>query len=574
MVRSPAPFLILVVALVSGCDDDQHAPAPKPGPSTSATDSDDCVQPTCRNVPLPLSAHAIRLTHAQWENTVRDLLHLAAAPGLSVSFPADPAPPGDRFGTAADSLLVTSALWHEYQRAAEALAELVVTTPSTLDALLPTAAKSGDDVEARTSAFVEDFLPRAYRRPVTPAEVAAAVALGARAAASDATSEPFLLQVRWILAGVLQSASFLYRLEGGEGAVVDGRSRLGPYELASKLSYSLWGTMPNDELRGYAASGRLSRPDTVTSIVKEMVATPSFDRTLVDFHDQLFRIPAFSGVVRQSKLFPKFYPQFGADAQEDVRRTIQDLIVTNPGTVADLYGSRAAWVNASLAGVYGIDPASVPGLAAAPTTFMRVEMPRPRAGILSHVGWLAMQGKPKDPATIQRGVFVARHTLCLPIGSPPPAAAGKDPSQILAPTNRERVSGLTAGCGDGCHGGAGGVINPFGFAFEEFDSLGQLRTTDGAFAIDSTGSVPPLPNGFSLPSDFADASSLMALLSENPWTHACYAAHWNAYLNGTSDLRPTSAWLAPVVAKSLKGASVRDLVAELVQQDAFTTVSH
>ena len=181
----------------------------------STADSDDCVQPTCRNVPLPSSAHAIRLTHAQWENTVRDLLHLAAAPGLSSSFPADPAPPGDRFGTAADSLLVTSALWHEYRRAAEALAELVVTTPSTLEALLPPAAKSGDDVEARTSAFVEDFLPRAYRRPVTPAEVAAAVALGNRAAASDATSEPFLLRVRWILAGVLQSASFLYRLEGG-----------------------------------------------------------------------------------------------------------------------------------------------------------------------------------------------------------------------------------------------------------------------------------------------------------------------------------------------------------------------
>ena len=135
------------------------------------------------------------------------------------------------------------------------------------------------------------------------------------------------------------------------------------------------------------------------------------------------------------------------------------------------------------------------------------------------------------------------------------------------------MSGLTAGCGDGCHGGAGGVINPFGFAFEEFDALGQLRTTDGAFPIDSTGSVAPLPNGFSLPSDFSNASSLMTLLSESPWTHACYAAHWNAYLNGISDLRTTSAWLAPIVTRSLKGASVRDVVAELVQQDAFTTVS-
>lgn len=574
MVRSPALFLMLVVALVGGCDDEEHPQTQKADPNTAAAaaDSTDCVQPTCRNVPLPSSAHAIRLTHAQWENTVRDLLHLSAAPGLSASFPADPAPPGDRFGTAADSLLVTGALWHEYQRAAEALAELVVTTPSTLEALLPAAAKSGDD-DARTTAFVEDFLPRAYRRPVTPAEVAAAVALGSRAAASEATSEPFLLRVRWILAGVLQSASFLYRIEGGEGAIADGRARLGPYELASKLSYALWGTMPNDELRGYAASGKLSRPNTLTSIVKTMVAAPSFDRTLLDFHDQLFRIPAFSGVVRQTTLFPKFYPEFGADAQEDARRTIRDLIVANPGTVSDLYGSKIAWVNAPLARVYGLDPVAVPGLAAAPTSFMRVEMPGPRAGILSHVGWLAMQGKSKDPATIQRGVFIARHTLCLPLGNPPPAAAGRDPSQIVAPTNRARVSGLTSGCGDGCHGGAGGVINPFGFAFEEFDALGQLRAMDGDLPIDSTGAVAPTPNGFSLPSDFADASSLMALLRESPWTHACYAAHWNAYLNGVSDLRPNATWLAPIVTKSMKGASVRDLVADLVQQDAFTTVS-
>lgn len=580
MIRSRMPSLLLAVALVAGCDDDEPAgsshgppPAAAPEPEEVASAPSDCIPPTCRKVPLPLSAHAVRLTHAQWESTVRDLLHLAAAPGLSVSFPADPAPPSDRFGSASDSLIVTSALWHEYQRAAEALADLVVSTPSTLDAVLPAAAKAGDDIQARVNAFVQDFLARAYRRPVTLAEVAAAVRLGDGVVTPPATSDPFLVRVRWILAGVLQSARFLYRIEGGEGAVTGGRARLGPYELASKLAYSLWGTMPDETLRGHAASGRLSTPGGLASVAKEMVGAPAFDRTLVDFHELLFKIPAFSGVVRQTGIFPKYYPRFGADAQEDVRRTIRDLVVTNPGTVTDLYRSKTAWVNAPLAGIYGVDRSSVPGLAASPATFTRVEMPGPRAGILSHVGWLAMQGKAKDPATILRGVYVARHVLCLPLGGPPPAAAGKDPSQIAAPTNRERVSGLTAGCGDGCHGGAGGVINPFGFSFEEFDALGELRTKDGEFPIDSTGSVEPHPSGFSLPSAFADASSLMSLLSDSPWTHACYAAHWNAYLNGIAELRATSVWLAPIVARSLKGASVRELVTDLVQQDAFTTVS-
>jgi hypothetical protein len=578
MIRSNALLLSLIVASTVGCDDDNQRasrtspPTDEPRSDTTEADSE-CVPPTCRNVPLPLSAHAVRLTHMQWESTVRDLLHLATMPGLSSSFPADPASPNDRFGDASDSLLVTPALWHEYRRAAEALADLVVTTPSTLDALLPPAAKTGADAAARTSAFVHDFLPRAYRRPATQAEIANAIALGDRAAASDVTSDPFILRVRWILVGVLQSAAFLYRIEGGEGVVENGRARLGPYELASKLAYALWGTMPDDALRESAASGRLSTRDGLATAAKEMVASPAFERTLVGFHDLLFRIPVYSGIVRPTKTFPQYYPRFGSDAQEDVRRTIRDLLITSPGSVSDLYTSKTAWVNASLAPIYGIEPSSVPGLADSPETFVRVQMPGSRAGILSHAGWLAMLGTTKDPATIQRGVFVARHALCLPLGSPPAAAAGKDPSQVAAPTNRQRVSGLTAGCGDGCHGGAGGIINPFGFAFEGFDSLGMSRSKDGDIPIDSTGVVEPVASGFALPGAFADASSLMNMVSASSWTHACYAAHWNAYLNGITELKVTPTWLAPIVARSLQGASVRDVVVALVQQDAFTTVS-
>ncbi len=577
MTSSRALVALLFTALAAACDDGSPAApggAREPPSAAGGTVNvaDDCLQPTCQHVPLPPSPHAVRLTHPQWESTVRDLLHLAAAPGLSASFPADPAPPNDQFGRASDSLVVTNALWHEYQRAAEALADLVVSTPSTLDALLPPGAASGD-TSARVNAFVTDFLPRAYRRPVTAAEIGAVIALGEEVAVSDTTSDPFLLRVRWILAGVLQSADFLYRVEGGEGAVTGGRARLGPYELASKLAYALWGTMPDDALRARAASGELSTREGLAAVVRSMVADPRIEPVLADFHEQLYTIPAFAGVVRQTSLFPRYYPQLGADAQEDVRRTIRDLVVASPGTVVDLYTSKTAWVNAALAAIYGIDATTVPALADSPDSFVRVEMPGPRAGILSHVGWLAMEGKAKDPATILRGVFVARHVACLPLGSPPPAAAGKDPSQIAAPTDRARVSGLTAGCGDGCHGGPGGVINPLGFAFEEFDALGMLRTTDGEFPIDATGSIGALPYGFSLPRGFTDASSLMAELASSPWTHACYAAHWNAYLNGMTELDARSSWLWPIVAKSLKGASVRDIIAALVQEDAFTTVS-
>jgi hypothetical protein len=568
----------LAIALAIGCarhaDGDLAAGGPKAPRSDTEPGSIDCVQPTCRNLPLPESAHAVRLTHTQWENTVRDLLHLDAVPGLSTSFPADPAPPGDQFGLAGDSLVVTNALWREYQRAAEALAQLVVGAPNMRDALLPVTANA-DNTAARVSAFVDDFLPRAYRRPVTTAEIGAAIALGDAAATSDTTSDALSIRVRSIISGVLQSPQFLYRIEGGEGPVEGGRVRLGPYELASKLAYALWGTMPDDALRGYAASGKLSTPTGLASVVAQMLGDARFEPVLADFHDRLFKLPEFAGVVRQTSLFPKYYAQFGRDAQEDVRRTIFDLIVTNAGTVEDLYTSRTAWVNASLSAIYGIAPGSVAGLGANPSAFVRVEMPAPRAGILSHVGWLAMEGKAKDPATILRGVFIARHVLCVPLGSPPPAAAGKDPSQIAAPTNRDRVKGLTSGCGDGCHGGAGGVINPLGFAFEEFDSLGALRTLDSGIPIDTSGSIESLSDGlgFSLPTPFADVASLMDEVRRSPWAHACYAAHWNAYLNETTELKVAASWLAPIVAKSLNGASIRTIIGDLVQQDAFITVS-
>ena len=96
-----------------------------------------------------------------------------------------------------------------------------------------------------------------------------------------------------------------------------------------------------------------------------------------------------------------------------------------------------------------------------------------------HAGWLTFEAAPKDPSPIHRGAFVARHVICAPLGSPPPGAAGAMPDKSPQPTNRLRVEDTTKGCGDGCHGGKGGVINPLGFSFEGFDSIGQLRTMDG-----------------------------------------------------------------------------------------------
>lgn len=523
-------------------------------------------EPALPDLPLPESPHVLRLTDLQWENTVRDLLRLPGATGLSSTFPSDPTASGGDFGQDASTLVVGSVLWHEYRDAALAAASLVVDDAGALDRLLPATAKTGA-VTARVRAFVEDFLPRAFRRPVLATEVDAAIAEGDKAIFSDVTSDPFTLRVRWIITATLQSPYFLYRVEGGEGAVKDGRARLGPWEIAEKLSYALWGTMPDATLAGYARDGKLATSEGLGAVAHEMLNDPRADAQLLDFHDQLFLVDGYAGVTRQLEVYPQFYTGFGNDAREDAQRTIRALVIDSPGKVADLYASPTAFVNARLAAIYGVDSKTVPELQSNPAAFTKIAMSGPRRGILSHAGWLAFEGHSKDPATIQRGAYFARHVLCIPLGSPPAAARGIDPANNPAPTDRGRVQATTQTCGTGCHTGTGGVINPLGFGFEEFDSLGQLRTVDNGFAIDASGSIDQMPGAFT------DAASLMAIASESPLTHACYAAHWLAYLNGLSHIDATPSWLAPIVQQSLAGAPVRDLVAALVQTDAFLTVS-
>ena len=105
-----------------------------------------------------------------------------------------------------------------------------------------------------------------------------------------------------------------------------------------------------------------------------------------------------------------------------------------------------------------------------------------------------------------------------------------------------------------------------GFAFEAFDAMGAFRTHDGASTVDTRGSTELL-------GAFDGATAMLKAVRHTPDAHACYAAQWSAYLNGTSKVQATSKWLSPIVDKSMKGATVRDIIAALVQTDAFLTVS-
>jgi len=541
-------------------------PTPDDLDAPSLTNASHCIEPACEKVPLPPSEHALRLTKTQWERTMRDLLQLPAEPGLSSGFPVDPSVGSDHFGTEAGDVVVTTTHAKAFESAAEELAKLVVDDPVALDRILPPAAKAGD-VAARVQAFVADFLPKAYRRPVTSAEIAEVIALGEATVQADLAADPFLLRIKWILTSVLQSPHVLYRIELGDSVIKDGRARLAPYEIAEKLAYALWGTTPDATLTEYARSGKLSTRAGVAAVAKEMLASPKANPTLAEFHDQWMFVWDYLTAERRPQNFPRYYTAFTRDIQDDVRLTIKDLVIDKNGGVKDLYTSTLAYTNAQLAPVFDIDPSTVPALVVSPGAFTKVQMDATkRIGVFMHPGWLAYEGSPKDPSIIRRGAYLARHVLCLPLGNPPPAAAGADPGKSSQPTNRKRVEETTKGCGDGCHGGPTGIINPLGFGLEAYDSLGAVRTSDGDQPLDTTGAVEAI-------GAFDGGVTLFQKVATSPHAHACYAAHWVAYLNGTTKIDAHARWLTPVVDLSLKGGSVRDIIAALVQTDAFLTVS-
>lgn len=492
---------------------------------------------------------------------------LAALPGNSIDFPSDPASSPDRFGFELGDLIVTTQHWAAYQKAAEALAALVAEDVASLDKLLPAAAKSGDTA-ARIEAFVKDFLPRAYRRPVTAKESADVIAAGELAASNASVGDPFTVRVKWILTAILQSPKFLYRITVGEGITTDGRARLTQPEIASKLSYGLWGTMPDDALVAEANAGKLSTNAGVAEVARRMLKDPRATTAMLEFHDQLYLVDHFPDEKnRPIELYPNAYPDLMSDAQSDIRRTVEELVIKNDGGVKELTTSNVAFVTAKLAAVYGVDASKYPDLASSPTSFTKVELDgTQRKGLLMHAGWLAYQAASNQPSPIRRGAYVARHVICTPLGSPPPGAAGAMPDMSPQPTNRLRVEDTTSGCGNGCHGGPGGVINPLGFSFEGFDAIGQVRLKDGNLPVDTTGEI-------ALTGKFANAQALFETLSTNARAHACYAAHWSSYLNGSSLVDVTPKWLSPAVARSLANGSVRDIIVELVQTDAFLTVS-
>jgi hypothetical protein len=479
---------------------------------------------------------------------VQDLFRLAAPSGLSKSFSPDPT---TRFDTNVEQRKVSSNLWLDYQTAAEALAKQIVGDPAKLAKILP--ANPPTDAVAKARALLADFGTRAFRRPMTQEEIDAYVAVfqkGPQLIGGDA----FTSGAELLLRAILQSPQFIYRIEGATQVTGDQIVLTG-YEVANRLSYALWNTMPSDALFTAAKAGELDAPAGVEKWARTMLDDPRAAQTIVGFHEQLFRVSGYGTVAKDPGKFPTFTPDLEPMLKDEAHLFFDEIVNKGGGGIAQLLTKPVTFVNNRTAPFYGLT-------ASFGSTMTRVDLdPQKRAGILTQIGFLSKNGGLTQSDPIHRGVLINFNVMCVEL-NPPPNGVPPLPAQLPDQTNRERIEAHTNACGKGCHDV---VINPIGFAFEHYDAVGQWRDQDNAKPVDASATYPL--DGQQLMYD--GAIQLSTMLAKSPTVHQCYASNWLEYTLGRAPVAGEANAVKTIADASAVGASAKELLAKITALDAF-----
>lgn len=540
---SPAFVALLLAACQGYVGETPHRPG----------DGDDVLE----GVVLPAPQTRVpRLTHDQWEATVRDLLHLEGDTGLAETLRIDSLPGDAVFTNRGGALEVDEVLWGNYQRAAAELADRVTSDTARLARILPPGATPD---EAGAALLVRELGMRAHRRPLEPTEHEEYMNVYRAGAGRYGSLDTFTSGVRLVLEAMLQSPHFLYRVELG-AARVEGVIPLGDFEVASRLSYALWGTMPDEELFAAAAAGMLRDPAGVEVQARRMLDDPRAAEAMVDFHRQLFDVDTFGGIAPSPERFPDASAELARYAAEEHDLFVREIVLGRDGSYRDLLTSTTTFANDELARIYGLSGTFGPELV--PVSLDASE----RRGIFTQVGFLASNATRTDPDPIHRGVYLAERIACIHINAPP--ADTPPVSPVPGRTNRQIIEEHTEQPGSICAGCHAQIINPFGFPFESYDAIGGWRTEDNGFSIDTTSS-PPIDGA---PTPVSGAVELAEALAESQWAHECYVRHWIEYALGRQAAPEDTALVGELATRSRAGElAVRELVVALVTSRAFLT---
>mgnify|MGYP003873194133 CR=1 FL=1 len=502
----------------------------------------DCSKPAAPRAPLR------RLIRFEYNNTVRDLLGIPTRPADAL--PGEEL--GNGFGNDADALGVSRLLVDGYRTVAHDLSLAATSDSVALTTLM------GCDVTLDESACVQTFVAgfgaRAFRRPLEAAEVAA---LSAMFAKGKELSGSLGGGARAVLELILQSPQFLYRIELGASADAAGLlGRPTSYEMATRLSYLLWGSAPDQALLDAASQDKLHDKQEILAQATRLLADPRAREVVRFFHGQLLGTSGLDGLVRNTEYYPTFTPGMGSLYRRETEHFIDHVIWEDKGDLATLLSAPYTFLNQSLASVYGVS--GVSGEA-----FQKVMLnPAERGGLLTQPGILSLTtpGSRTDP--VIRGKWVLTRLLCGKIGDPPPDVPQlAEPEPGLSVRDRLASHREVEPCKT-CHR----YMDPIGFGFEHYDGMGRWRETDNALPVDASGELI----GSDVDGSFTGAVELGRKLSQSAQVQRCFVGNWLTYAYGraeTPDDACTRAALESAFEKS--GGRVHDLLLALTQSDAF-----
>ena len=455
-----------------------------------------------------------RLTVLEYSNTLRDLLGVALSEEERRALGVDQVLEG---GFRRGSAVVTTV---DSRLLLDTSTKVAGTAAADMDRLMPAGcgAPTAAAEQECIGKFIEEFGLRAFRRPVSSEETAAFMDLYGKLRGADVGTS-FQEAVHDILVAVLQSPEFLYRWELDGEPIKDGDLiKFGPYEVASRLSYFLWASMPDEDLFAAAKAGELITPEQIGAQAERMMKDERAKDALRDFHMQWLGIYGVDEI-EKGDIYMNYTPEVIGRAMMAETAAFVDATLFGDGAsgmLSDLFTSSRSFVNGPLAEHYGLSGVSGDALAGVEHDSTK------RAGILTLGAFLTKHSKEVESFPIDRGVYVLRNVLCQEIPEPqielPPP-----PEQTMGVTTRKLYEDFTAApaC-KACHG----AINAVGFAFENYDAVGGFRSMEEGQPVDSSGSLD-LPSG---KLTWQNGIEFVHAVAKSPELSECVARSWMRYL--------------------------------------------
>ncbi|HXU83200.1 MAG TPA: DUF1592 domain-containing protein [Polyangia bacterium] len=464
---------------------------------------------------VPGAAPVRRLTRLEYDNTIRDLLGLGS---VTADFTADTE--SNTSGFARGGAIAVGDDARVMLAAGASVADQI---GGKLGSLLPCPVTApAAEQDGCVTKFITQFGKRAYRRPLTAHETQLMQDLYKAQRAPD-VGATFEQAMATLVGAIIQAPQFLYHWELGSNAPTkDGNLiKYNSYEIASKLSYLLWKTMPDDKLFEAADGDALATPEQIALQARRMLDDDKAKMGLADFHLQWSEIGDLVKIPKDDSI--KDYNPDVAQAMINETRDFvtSTLLGKGPGTLQALLTSNQTVADARLAKIYG---ASASGTTPQPLTLDAKQ----RAGIFTLLAFLTAKADTGDSHPVKRGDTILRRTLCMEFKLPDnvPPVADSTPGGA---TTRERFSMHSMMPCATCHV----IIDPIGFAFEEFDAIGAYRTMDQGKKIDSTGTATT-PGGATL--KFNDAVDLMNQMAALPEVSDCLTTQWLRYMLGRREV--------------------------------------